>query len=56
MTETLEYEKLHGMLWDQVYQVLQTSPEEIANFIRDNTSAYWGQSPTELAKTIREDL
>ena len=56
MTETLEYEKLHGMLWDQVYQVLQTSPEEIANFIKDNTSSYWGQSPTELAKTVREDL
>ncbi len=56
MTETLEYEKLHGMLWDEVYEVLAKSPEEIANFIRDNTESYWGQSPTQLAQTMRDDL
>lgn len=56
MTEQLEYEKENGLLWNQVYDVLQGSPEEIADFIQKNTSEYWGQSPTELAKNIREDL
>jgi hypothetical protein len=33
MTETLEYEKAHGLLWNQVYDVLSGSPEEIAAYI-----------------------
>ena len=56
MTEQLEYEKENGLLWNQVYEVLQGSPESISEFIKANTTEYWGQSPTELTKTIREDL
>lgn len=56
MTESLEYQKEHGMLWQQVYQVMEGSPEQIATFIQQNDSDYWGKSPTDLAKNIREDL
>lgn len=56
MTETLEYQKKFGLLWDQVAEILRGSPNEIAQYIKDNTEEYWGQSTTELAKTVREDL
>lgn len=56
MTESLEYQKEHGMLWEQVYQVMAGSPEQIATFIQQNDSEYWGKSPTDLAKNIRDDL
>lgn len=54
--EALEYEKLHGMLWEQVYDVMARSPEEIAAFIKENDSEYWGKSPAELAQNMRDDL
>ena len=56
MTETLEYEKENGLLWNKVNEILQGSPQEIARYIQDNTEEYWGKSTTDLAKTIREDL
>lgn len=56
MTESLEYQKEHGMLWQQVYEVMAGSPEQIATFIQQNNSDYWGKSPTDLTKSIREDL
>jgi len=56
MEETLEYEKLHGLLWNEVYDVLQGSPEEIAAFIQENDSSYWGKSLVDLEATLRADL
>ena len=56
MTEALEYEKLHGMLWEQVYEVLNGTPAEIAQFIKENTSDYWSQSAAQVAVNMREDL
>ena len=57
MTEQLEYEKLHGMLWQQIYDYMTTmSAKEIAQYIADNTEEYWGKSETDLAKTVRGDL
>ena len=56
MEESLEYQKEHGLLWNQVYTVMQGSPEDIATFIQQNDSEYWGKSPTDLTKTIRDDL
>jgi hypothetical protein len=32
------------------------SPEEIANFIKENDSSYWGKSPADMAKSMRDDL
>ena len=54
--ETLEYQKENGLLWEQVYEVMNQSPEEIANFIRENDESYWGKSPTDLAQSMRDDL
>lgn len=56
MTEQLAYEKEHGMLWEQVYQVMAQSPEYIAEFIMKNTEEHWGKSPTEFAQVNRETL
>ena len=56
MQETLDYEKEHGLLWNEVYRVLDGSAEEIAGYIKDNTKEYWGASPTELAQKVRDDL
>jgi uncharacterized membrane protein YcgQ (UPF0703/DUF1980 family) len=32
------------------------SPEEIAEFIKENDSSYWGKSPADMAKSMRDDL
>ena len=56
MTKQLEFEKMHGLLWGQVYEQMIKSPEEIATFIQTNTAAYWGQSSLQLTKTMRDDL
>ena len=56
MTETLEYQKENGLLWAQVYEVMARSPEEIADYIKANDSSYWGKSPADLARSMRDDL
>ena len=56
MTETLEYEKKHGMLWEDVNVQLAKSPEEIADFIRKQDDALWGESPVKQIQTDRENL
>jgi len=32
------------------------SPEEIADYIKANDSSYWGKSPADLARSMRDDL
>ena len=56
MTEQLAYEKENGLLWQQVYEVMAKSPEEITSFIMENTKEYFGKSPTELTKETRDTL
>jgi hypothetical protein len=56
MEEQLAYEKEHGLLWSAVYEVMQGSPAAIANFIRENDSNLWGESPAQSAQSIRETL
>ena len=56
MTEQLAYEKENGLLWGQVATIMQGSPEQIANFIQQNDSQYWGESPTKLIQDTREIL
>jgi hypothetical protein len=36
MTESLEYQKEHGLLWEEVYEVMSKSEEEIFEFIKSN--------------------
>jgi hypothetical protein len=45
MEETLAYEKEHGLLWEQVYEVMAKTPEEITAFILENTADEWAKSP-----------
>ena len=56
MNETLAYEKENGLLWNEVYNVMNLSAEEIADFITRYDSDYWGQSATRTAADYREAL
>ena len=56
MTETLEYEKANGLLWDRVYDVMRGTPEDIAKYIQEHDSDYFSKSTTALAQATREDL
>ena len=40
MTETLEYERDNGLLWQQVYSIMEGTPETINEFIVANTEDY----------------
>ena len=40
MTETLEYQKENGLLWNDVYEVMRGTPEQIAAFISENDAKY----------------
>ena len=56
MTETLEYEKEHGFLWQEIADIMRGSPEDIATYIFQNDSQFWGDSPTKQTQTYREAL
>ena len=45
MNETLEYQKANGLLWNQVYEVMAGTPQQISDFIMQNTAAEWAKSP-----------
>jgi len=40
MTETLEYQKEHGLLWNEVYSVMNDSKNAILNFISTFDEAF----------------
>jgi len=56
MTETLEYEKDHGMLWEAVYQKMAETPEEITAFIMEENSKYWSMSPLKSSEEMNNIL
>ena len=53
LTETLEYQKEHGLLWEEVQQIMSGDVESIATFIHENTAEWNGKSA--LAQ-FEEDL
>ena len=53
LTETLEYQKEHGLLWEEVQQIMSGDVESIATFIHENTAEWDGKSA--LAQ-FEEDL
>lgn len=53
--ELLDYQKEHGLLWTEVYNVMEKSPEDISNFIMQNTKEFWGNSMAKNAETA-DDL
>ena len=56
MTKTLEYEKDHGRLWADVYQVMAMTPGEITDFIMQENSSYWSMSPLKSAEEMQNVL
>jgi len=53
MTETLEYQKEHGLLWDEVYQVMSMSEAEIERFIVENGAEWSSKSHLQKQEDIR---
>ena len=56
MTEQLEYQKQFGLLWGDVYEVMNRSATAITDFISGNTSEYWSSSPLATAEKVNETL
>jgi len=54
--EQLDYEKAHGLLWGQVYDIMTKSPAEIAQYIKDNTADFWSYSPLNSSEKANEIL
>ena len=53
-TEILDYQKKHGLLWAEVTDIMNKSPEEIARYIADNNSEYWNKSPVASAEALNQ--
>lgn len=57
MTESLEYQKENGLLWNEVYDYMYNhSAYDIAAFIQEHDQERWGASPLETEKQIQEEL
>lgn len=54
MTETLAYQKENGLLWQEVYQVMAQTPEQIQDFIMNNTPDFQSNSALQVAEDLRE--
>ena len=54
MQETLEYQKAHGLLWDQVHEIMQGTHEEITQFVTGNNSEWWAKSATQAQNDLVE--
>ena len=52
--EALEYQKANGLLWDQVYEVMAGTPDEITQFITDNNSEFWNKSEVSFGQESRQ--
>lgn len=48
MTETLEYQKENGLLWTEIYEMMNTwTPEQLLQYIIENDPDYQSGSPTQ---------
>lgn len=57
MTESLEYQKENGLLWNEVYTMMQTwSPEAIMQFIQENDPDYRRNSTTQNQEDTQETM
>lgn len=54
MEETLEYQKENGLLWAEVAQVMQGTPQEITAFIAQYTPSYRSNSELQIAEDLRK--
>lgn len=53
MTETLAYQKENGLLWKDVYTVMQGTPAEIADFITANAQEWSSKSTLAQSEDLR---
>ena len=57
MTETLEYQKENGLLWNEVFEMMQTwTPEAMLQFIQEFTQEQQENSPTQNEQDNQETL
>ena len=56
MQNLLDYEKTFGLLWGQVYQIMQGSSSEIAAFIQENDPDAYGQSALQAQNEYNDNL
>ena len=54
MTQTLEYQKEMGLLWGDVYTVMDGTPDEITEFIMTHDNEFWDDSPLKTEDQFRE--
>lgn len=54
MNETLEYQKEHGLLWKEVYDVMAGTPEQIQQFIQENTPDFQSNSALQVMEDLRK--
>ena len=54
MTKALEYQKENGLLWQEVYQVMLSTPQQIRQFIMQNTPDFQSASALDVAQKIRD--
>lgn len=54
MTETLAYQREHGLLWDEVYRIMHMSQEDIEEFITANGADWEGKSELQLHEDLRK--
>ena len=53
MTDTLAYEKEHGLLWNEVKDIMTWTPEEIESFLLENSKDLEGKSTLQIAEDLR---
>lgn len=57
MTETLEYQKENGLLWQEVYEIMNNwTPEKILQFIEEYTKSYRENSALQNEENSKETL
>lgn len=53
MEESLKYEKEHGLLWAEVRDIMDGTPEEIENFLLENSKDLESKSTLQIAEDLR---
>ena len=56
MTEALDYQKEYGLLWGNVYEVMDGTAQQITSFITNGNSEFWASSELATQKVINEQL
>lgn len=56
MTEALDYQKEYGLLWGNVYEVMEGTAQQITSFITNGNSEFWASSELATQKVINEQL